>query len=484
MKPNIVVICADQLRFDAVDVSEGVQTHTPALRQLAAQGTRFENCYTPSPVCAPARASMLTGLYPSQHGLWANGVSLPPEVPLASRELADGGYDCGLVGKLHLSAAFEGRTEQRHSDGFSWFRWAHDPSHGSSENAYHAWLRHKHPDIWSDLQHHVVRPGGATPELRKEAFAKVPARAHYSTWVADAATEFIESREDGNPFFLVANFFDPHPPFAVPDEYLEHVDAASVPPPHGDAGDLDDRPAFLKRASGGGYASHLPTFDGQTDESLALLRRTYYAMIKLVDAGVGEILSVLERRGIADSTLVLFTSDHGEMLGDHGLLLKGPMMYEGAVRVPLILRWPGVVPAGRTVDSMVGLHDIASTLRARGNSEALSDDDLDLVDVASGKRPGRTYAASQYRDSCFPSQPPIHTSMFRSGDHKIILWHTEGAQPQPPEGELYDLSVDPHELNNLWHDPDSCAVKLDLMGRLLAFNTRIENRSAPRPFIY
>ena len=172
------------------------------------------------------------------------------------------------------------------------------------------------------------------------------------------------------------------------------------------------------------------------------------------------------------------------MLGDHGLLLKGPMMYEGAVRVPLILRWPGVVPAAQTVSAMVGLHDIASTLRAQGSSKALSTDELDLVGVASGTQSGRTYAVSQYRDSCFPSQPPTHTSMFRFGDHKIILWHTEGAEPQPPEGELYDLSVDPHELNNLWHDPGSHALKHDLMGRLLDFSTRIENRSAPRPFIY
>ena len=137
--PNILFICTDQQRYDSLGCYGNQWIKTPAIDRLAQEGVLFENCYTQSPVCAPARASLLTGQYPSNHGLWANGVSLPAHHRLFTRELADNGYDCGMVGKFHLGACFGGRTEPRLDDGLRFFRWAHDPTHGSPENAYHRW---------------------------------------------------------------------------------------------------------------------------------------------------------------------------------------------------------------------------------------------------------------------------------------------------------------------------------------------------------
>ncbi|MBO0882143.1 MAG: sulfatase-like hydrolase/transferase, partial [Mycobacterium sp.] len=150
MAPNILLLCTDQQRYDVLGAAGNPYIDTPAIDGLAAAGVRFDRCYTPSPVCSPARASLLTGLYPHAHGLWANGVTLPPGQTMLGRVLADAGYDCGLVGKLHLGACFGGRDEPRHDDGFRFFSWAHDPSHSSPGNAYHRWLQKEFPDLWQE----------------------------------------------------------------------------------------------------------------------------------------------------------------------------------------------------------------------------------------------------------------------------------------------------------------------------------------------
>ena len=150
MRPNVLLLCTDQQRFDALGASGNDEIETPNLDRLAAQGALFENCYVQNPVCGPSRASLMTGRYVHQHGLWANGVGLPDHERLFSKDLADAGYDCGLVGKFHLDACFGGRSEKRHDDGFRVFRWAHDPYPGSSENAYHRWLHTLRPDLAGD----------------------------------------------------------------------------------------------------------------------------------------------------------------------------------------------------------------------------------------------------------------------------------------------------------------------------------------------
>lgn len=223
-RPNILFICTDQQRYDSLGCYGNEHAITPTLDQMAAGGVLFENCYVQSPVCSPSRASLLTAKYVHAHGLWANGVSLPQHLPLFTKSLADSGYDCGLVGKWHLSACYGGRTEPRLDDGFRVFEWAHDPTHGSPQNAYHRWLEENYPDLFARAKAN----GPGRPAHEPVLFDKMPAETHYSHWVAERPIDFLcEERAEDKPFFLWVNFFDPHHPFVAPEEYLKRFDPAA-----------------------------------------------------------------------------------------------------------------------------------------------------------------------------------------------------------------------------------------------------------------
>lgn len=479
-RPNVLLICTDQHRYDVISTHPGSTAITPHLAQLAAEGTVFDHCYASNPVCAPTRASMLTGQLPSTHGLWSNGVRLPRPEDLVSHQLAETGYRCGLIGKLHLSAAFQGRTEHRLDDGFETFESAHDPFHGSPENAYHLWLQKKHPELWTVAERDLVHPDDENFKHRDTAFDAMPTEAHYSTWVSEQTTEFIEAADD-RPFFCMANFYDPHHPFVAPQEYLDRYPVGSVPPPVGGIEELTGKPGWQTEASGCSYAGHGPSFTDYSPEEIDTIRRTYYAMVSLVDDSIARILESLRASGTDRDTMVIFTSDHGEMLGDHALLLKGAMMYECAVRVPMIIRWPGHVPAGDRVNDFIGSHDVARTIRcATGLPDHPRDQGIDLVGVAAGDRAARSEAITQYRDSGYPTDPAIHTTMLRTATHKLVVHHSESSRPHG--GELYDLDRDPDELDNLFGSSGATEIQMELYRRLVDVTFQTEDRSAVREF--
>lgn len=481
MRTNVLLICTDQHRYDALGTSPGSPAITPNLERLAGEGVIYDRCYTTNPVCSPARASLLTGQYPSAHGLWANGVTLPDPSSLVTRELAADSYRCGLVGKFHLAAAFQGTTEERLDDGFEFFRWAHDPFHGSPENAYHAWLRERFPDLWASAEESRVTPKTTEFKHANTAFDTMPTEAHYSTWVTEEACEFLGSTPADRPFFLQVNFFDPHHPFAAPPEYLAKYPPGSIPAPVGSAADLANRPAYQTRASDCSYAGHGPSYPDFSSEELDLVRRTYFAMVSLVDDCVGTILDALRGSGREDDTLVVFTSDHGEMLGDHALLLKGAMMYEQAVRVPMIVRWPGQLRGGCRSDALVGLLDIATTIReATALPTSPKDQGISLRDVVKNPGKARPYALTQYRDSGYPDERPVHTTMYRTDRYKMIVVHGWLDAGTKPEGELYDLAEDPDELVNQWSDPRFAGIRSELYAGMVEALVNAEDRSAIR----
>ncbi|MGH3728559.1 MAG: sulfatase-like hydrolase/transferase [Micromonosporaceae bacterium] len=489
-RPNILFLCTDQQRFDTLGCYGNQAARTPVLDGLAAQGVTFEQCYVQSPVCGPSRASLMTGKYVHDHGLYANGVSLPDGNPLFMRNLADAGYDCGLVGKQHLAACFGGRTEPRRDDGYRVYRWSHDPTHESPENAYHHWLKAHHPDLYAQAsQHRRTGTAGIAGDAGQDVgFATMPTEAHYSHWAAEEAIEFLsEERESDQPFFLWVNFFDPHHPFVAPREYLDRFDPAALPDPVGGPGILDDRPPILEDASKASYAGALPGFQDHTAEEIKEIIRAYYAMVSLVDDEVGRILAALAASGLDENTLVVFTSDHGEMLGDHQLLLKGPMFYEGAVRVPLLMRWPGVLPAGERRSQLVQWVDLTSTLCAAAGAPAPPRaQGTNLLPLATGDtdQPVRDWALCEYRDSGHAYDPPVYATMLRRDEPghrwKLVVHHGSPATGRDRTGELYDLAADPTELRNLWHDPAHQATRAELQSYLMDLMVATENRTQPR----
>lgn len=478
-RPNILLICTDQQRYDTIGRLGLRAVHTPNLDRLVDGGVAFERAYTASPVCAPSRASMMTGRFPSAHGLWANGVSLP-EQTLFTRMLADDGYRTGLIGKLHLSAAWRGRKEDPRDDGFEFYRWAHDPKHPAPDNDYHRWLREEHPELFeravagTDIT-------GADPEA--SGFDMMPARAHYSRWASTRALEFLSGQQDEQrPFFLWVNFFDPHHPFVVPQEYLDRypasevslgIDAESEPP----------LPAQLESMRSYANAAGARAFDDYSRDGLVEVVRAYYAMITMVDEEIGRILDGLDSAGLTEDTLIVFTSDHGEMLTDHGLLLKGPALYEGAVRVPLVLRWPGVLPAGQRRAALASLVDLPATiLHAAGRGEPSWNQGESLMPVATDgdERWTRDWALCQYRDSGRPEDPPTFATMLRHQDLKLVVFHGGPVTPRPRECQLFDLANDPDERTNLACDPARAGDLRDLLARLADVQVALEDRHAQR----
>jgi arylsulfatase A-like enzyme len=213
------------------------------------------------------------------------------------------------------------------------------------------------------------------------------------------------------------------------------------------------------------------------------VRAAYYAMVTLVDDEVGRILETLEQCGLAENTLVIFTSDHGEMLGDHQLMLKGPMMYECAVRVPLIMRWPAGLPAGARISEFVQWIDLAPTILGAAGAPPLpaaqGQDLRPLLDGGSADT-YRDWAMCEYRNSGHPYDPAVHLTMLRTGRWKLIVHHGDPATSRTRDGELYDLEADPDELDNLWHDPAQAAVRTQLQERLLDVLVAAEDRSRTR----
>ena len=199
-RPNILFICTDQQRADSLGCTGASWAVTPNLDQLAREGALFKNCYVQNPVCSPSRASLFTGKYVANHGLYANGVPMPANQKMFTRTLADAGYDCGMIGKQHLHPCDNWQTEPRRDDGYRVFEWAHGPNHRALENDYHQWLRKTHPDVFQQI--FPDKGANENTEYGNQARTGTPmchvkSEAHYSHWVAERAIDFIKHPREG-----------------------------------------------------------------------------------------------------------------------------------------------------------------------------------------------------------------------------------------------------------------------------------------------
>jgi arylsulfatase A-like enzyme len=279
------------------------------------------------------------------------------------------------------------------------------------------------------------------------------------------------------------NFFDPHHPFVAPKEYIDRYDPDSLPDPLGFNGELTTKPPIQQLASDESYAGHAKGYSSYSLHEIKEIVAAYYAMVTLIDDEVKRILDRLDALGLAEDTIVIFTSDHGEMLGDHQLLLKGPMLYDCAVRVPLIMRWPGHLPAGERRTDLVQWIDLTSTFIDLAGLEPMpTAQGTSLLPLARGDAhaPTRGWAICEYLNSGHPYDPGVYLTMLRTGDHKLIVEHGSPVTERMHTGELYDLAEDPHELRNRWDDPDCASDRIRLERTLLDALTATRNRSQPR----
>ncbi|MFO8008290.1 MAG: sulfatase-like hydrolase/transferase [Candidatus Brocadiia bacterium] len=477
-RPNILWICTDSQRFDTLGCYGNPHVRSPNIDRLAEEGTLFENCFAQNPLCTPSRGAFLTGRYPVTNKLRQNGQCIPEGEVLVTRILADHEYICGLSGKLHLSAAnrrflmgdkwwelpHEERlvqgVERRIDDGYQEFWWDHAPNPEFRSSAYTRWLQEK-----------GVQLQRADREDSRFVKSGMPSEHHQTTFCAEKAIGFIEAYEGyRHPWLFSVNIFDPHFGFDPPEGFLEpYLDPLDeIPLPNYVEGELRDKPHYqMDRHQ---PRKHTPRYGGYSEERDAgdphehrMLRAAYWAMCDHIDVQVGRMLEALERTGQRKNTLVIFTSDHGEMLGDHGLYTKGPFLYDPAVQVPLIVSWPGHVESGVRSPALIELADLAPTvLEAAGLERHPAMQTRSLWPLLTGEEP-----ADHFRDDIYceyynsnPHASPVFLTMVRTQDHKLVVCHGEGT------GELYDLERDPTETHNLWDEPDYAGVKTDMLVRM------------------
>ena len=448
-RPNVLWICTDQQRHDTIRSLGNPHINTPCIDSLVGEGVAFTQAYAQSPVCTPSRAAFMTGRYPRTTKCRQNGQALPPNEKLVSRLFADDGYTCGLAGKLHLATCANGVAEARIDDGYSVFHWSHHPQPDWPENAYTQWL-HTKGTSWEEVY------GGASTDYIKHG---VPEEYNQTTWCADSAIEFIHE-QNGAPWFFSYNCFAPHHPFDPPEEFLARYNPDDMPLPKARPDELETKTTYQQLD--GKFSHNDPEgydITKMTDRDKREVTAAYYAMVELIDKQVGRMVAALEETGQLENTIVIFMSDHGEMLGDHGLFLKGPHFYDEAVRVPLIISWKDRFAANLRADCLMELIDITPTLLEAAEIDVPKTiQGRSLMPILLSQREAghhRDYVFSEYYNAW--THKHSYASMLRTREEKIVVYHGTD------QGELYDLKNDPDEFENLWNSPEHTKGKLRLM---------------------
>ena len=488
-QPNILLITSDQHRADCFGLDNS-HILTPHLDNMALSGTRFSACITPNLVCQPSRASILTGLLPLTHGVWDNGVDLNPRTGEQgfAGTLARSGYETAYFGKAHFAtkATFQptGTPECMRSGaqfGPDWrgpymgFRHVELIVLGHMNNPlpqerppvghYERWLLSRGEE--GEMLALCTRSTGPdTGGAAQTWHSALPTAWHSSTWLGDRTVKWLEQRDASKPFCAWVSFPAPHQPFDCPVPWSKLHDPKDMPLPKTRTEDVSSRPWWYKASLEGApdladaefrkLRTKVSRMPDQSDPQLAEMTANYYGMISLIDHNVGRILDTLDELGLRENTLVVFTTDHGEMLGNHGLYLKGPWPLEDLLRVNLIASGPDVAH-GRVVTDPVSTLDLAATFYERAGVSAPMDlQGRSLNALLRGEGETRTAAWSEWH--VHPSRCGVGLQLrtVRTKAHKATFELISSA------GELYDLVNDPAETTNRFDDPAYAAVRKEL----------------------
>ena len=445
-QPNILFIMTDQQRADAMGCSGG-WVRTPNLDRIAAEGVRFTDCVTNSPVCIPARVSLATGRYPHNTGVWTNlHYDLPPETPTWMAAIRARGYRTSVFGKTHLHHHGGDLRQREHlleAYGLDDVDEIGGPR-ASARVLSHMTARWQQLGLWEAYRaDYADRFSGDVQPVRPSA---LPLEEYADVYVGRRAREYLAAYDRDQPWFCWVSFGGPHEPWDAPEPYASLYDPAEMPAPAGRPEDPADRPR--------GVLDRKVAQVGRPDEKrIAEMRANYAGNVTLIDDQVGEILAAIEARGELDNTVIAFSSDHGELNGDYGLTYKETFL-DGAVRVPLLLRTPASAggQGGAVSDAPVEWMDIGPTLvELAGGELAHQQFARSLVDVTRDpKARPREYAISEYDGEV----------MILDDRWKLAV----NAQGRPYL--LFDRLDDPHEQVNRVADPATAEVQTQLRLRI------------------
>lgn len=481
-KPNILLITSDQQHWNTLGAFNK-EVSTPNLDRLIEQGTVFTRAYCPNPTCTPTRASIITGNYPSQHGAWSLGTKLFEDRHTVGEDLISAGYRTALVGKAHFqqlqsTPEFPSIESYDKLQDFDFWRNFDDEFYGFqhielARNHTNEFLVGQHYAMWmeeqgcSNWRDYFSPPTGTMDPKAMHAW-RIPERYHYNTWIAERTKALLSQyKENNDTFFLWASFPDPHPPYLVPEPWDQMYDPDQLTIPTVTPGEHEKNPPHFGmtqqlnpdfsawRESGmgiHGYHSHIKRYG---EEDRKQLVATYYGMISMMDKYIGHILDHLTEQGLAENTIVVFTTDHGHFFGQHGLQAKGGFHYEDLIRIPFVVSYPGHVPAGRQCDSIQSLVDLAPTFLSfagLSHPRMMTGVDQSKVWMAEAES-ARDHAICEFRHE----PTTIHQKTYVEKRYKITVYYNQ------TYGELFDLEDDPGEIHNLWDDPDYTALKMELL---------------------
>lgn len=490
--PNFILISSDQQRGDCIG-AERRGVRTPALDRMGQNGVRFSTCITPHPMCQAARSSILTGKLPYSHGVRDNGRDLDEALGLQGLggSFTRAGYDTNFIGKAHLSSqqTFEptGRPECYASAKDFPPNWR--GSYMGFENVQ-MMLRPHHHTKWAEppealhYENWLDSDGQGRARWDRAKDKLDPPTAHFQTWrsaleepwhstawIGDRAVEMIKGKGDA-PLMAWVSFPDPHPPFLAPQPWCDMYSRDDVTVAKHPTLDLEKRPwwhrAFVEARAKPikqGSEHNAGGVDwGQkgdlTEEALRDLTAIYFGMISAVDVQVARIIDTLAACGELDNTYIVFVSDHGEWLGDHGLLLKGPMLYDGLLRVPCLIQGPGI-PAGQVISDPVGSIDILATAADLCGFETTPNHGVSWQGLWNGTDT-RDFALSEYEVDALRSAVDMDLMTVRSKRYRLSV------DLKTDTGELYDMQEDPDEMVNLFDDKGAHNAKREHMDMIRA----------------
>ncbi len=436
-RPNILLLFTDQQRWDTIGALGSPVLRTPNLDRLVAEGTSFTDAFSPSPVCVPARACLHYGQYPWGTGCSGNGDPMPLDGrPSFMDLLASSGYRTHAIGKCHFT------PDPQALRGFQSREAQEEIVERVEDDDYLTFLREHGKGF-----EHVRDPHGARSEMvYMPQVSQLPQRLHPTQWVGDRSMAFIDTQPSGRPWLLFSSFIHPHPPYAPPPAWEKLYRLRDIAPPHCPEG-YEDLVPFVPRSR----LAHYYHDDPRHPTLWRIIRAFYFACVSFVDHQVGRILEALERSGQLDRTLVLFASDHGDLLGDYGLMGKQCML-DPSVRVPLLARLPGTFGAGERCARACSLVDVGPTiLSAAGVRTPPQWDGVDLAQLArlsptprDGAQ-GVCPATPDVREIVFSQilRGPLASYMAVSSAHKY-------AYSAPDNREyFFDRITDPRETRNL-----------------------------------
>jgi len=476
--PNVLVIMTDQQKATASHLYGNTFCETPSLARLAGSGVLFEHAFTPHPLCVPARVSLWTAQYPHSHGARRNQTWMPADATHAFRLWQQAGYRCALIGKNHC---FDRPEDLALFD--TWCEVSHGGLPGKGETRGMPWFR---PLEGVRAAHELRRT--MRPQNPRFACATSghPLEDHSTGLIAGQTVRYLEAHRS-EPFALWVSFPDPHEPWVAPRRYAALFPPEQIELPPWREAEFDERAPERNRV----LYRMLGVRDDPLEDVYGLLG-VYYGMVRFIDDGVGQILDALDALGLRERTIVVFCSDHGDFMGEHGMQCKGGVFYDCLTRVPLIVSWPGRVPQGRRDSSMVSLIDIVPTL-------------LELqglpVPCAMQGQGLPTVTAAAPRDAAFSEYgaggPPfrlddlarlpkpwgrralIRSLQWREAEGRRKMVRTREWKyvhdPMGDRDELYGLVRDPWELENVIDDPDLGDVVVEMRLRLLDWSVRTED---------